>query len=79
MAQYFLEMDDTELGAGAVLSQRDRSTNQLHPVAFYFKKFSDAERKYDIGNQLLAIKLAFFEWRRWLEGTELPVVVQTDH
>ncbi len=38
------------------------------------------ERNYDIGNrELLAVKLALEEWRYWLEGTEVPFIVWTDH
>ncbi len=39
-----------------------------------------AEKNYDIGNrELLAIKLAFEEWRHWLEGAQEPFIVLTDH
>lgn len=38
------------------------------------------ERNYDIGDrELLAIKLALEEWRHWLEGTEQPFLIWTDH
>ncbi|CAJ0954229.1 unnamed protein product [Ranitomeya imitator] len=44
------------------------------------KKFSPAERNYDVGNrELLAMKLAFEEWRHWLEEAKHRVVVLTDH
>lgn len=29
--------------------------------------------------ELLAVKLALEEWRHWLEGTEQPFLVWTDH
>lgn len=39
-----------------------------------------AERNYSTGNQeLLAVKLAWEEWRQWLEGVEQPFVVWTDN
>ena len=41
---------------------------------------SPPERNYDVGNRkLLAVKLALEEWRHWLEGTEIPFIVWTDH
>lgn len=41
---------------------------------------TSAERKYDVGNrELLAVKLAFDEWRHWLEGAEHPFIVWLDH
>ncbi|CAJ0923541.1 unnamed protein product [Ranitomeya imitator] len=44
------------------------------------RKFSAAERNYDVGNrELLAMKWAFEEWRHWLEGAKHRVVVLTDH
>ncbi|KAM4545898.1 olfactory receptor 6E1-like [Odontesthes bonariensis] len=42
--------------------------------------FSPTERNYDVGDrELLTIKLAMEEWRHWLEGTEYPVQIWTDH
>lgn len=75
-----VEVDASEVGVGAVLSQRDRHSFKLHPCAFLSRKFLDAERNYDVGNrELLAIKLAFEEWRHWLEGAKHQIAVFTDH
>ncbi|KAK3509718.1 hypothetical protein QTP70_008464 [Hemibagrus guttatus] len=39
-----------------------------------------AETNYDVGNrELLSIKAALEEWRHWLEGTQHPFSVLTDH
>ncbi|KAI2644849.1 Transposon Tf2-9 polyprotein [Labeo rohita] len=52
----------------------------LHPCAFYSRKLSPAEQNYDVGNrELLAIKLALEEWRHWLEGSNHPFTIITDH
>ncbi|CAJ0965615.1 unnamed protein product [Ranitomeya imitator] len=52
----------------------------MKPCTFFSRKFSPAERNYDVGNrELLAIKWAFEEWRHWLEGAKHRVVVLTDH
>ena len=75
-----MEVDASDSGVGAVLSQRSASDNKIHLCAFLSRKLSPAERNYDVGNrELLAVKLAVEEWRHWLEGTEHPFVVWTDH
>ena len=78
--QFIVEVDASDTGVGAVLSQRSPKDSKLHPCAFFSRKLSPAERNYDIGNrELLAVKLALEEWRHWLEGAELPFIVWTDH
>ena len=78
--QFIVEVDASDTGVGAVLSQRGGSGERLHPCAFYSRRLSPTERNYDVGNrELLAVKLALEEWRHWLEGAELPFVVWTDH
>ncbi|CAJ0932073.1 unnamed protein product [Ranitomeya imitator] len=75
-----VEVDASEIGAGAVLSQRSSDGSVMKPCAFFSRKFSPAERNYDVGNRdLLAMKLAFEQWRHWLEGAKHRVVVLTDH
>ncbi|CAJ0935819.1 unnamed protein product [Ranitomeya imitator] len=66
-----VEVDASEIGAGAVLSQRGSGCSVMKPCAFFSRKFSPAERNYDVGNrELLAMKWAFEEWRHWLEGAK---------
>ena len=78
--QFIVEVDASDTGVGAVLSQRSAEDQKVHPCAFFSRKLSPAERNYDIGNrELLAVKLAMEEWRHWLEGAEQPFVVWTDH
>ncbi len=78
--QFIVEVDASDTGVGAVLSQRSPVDHKIHPCAFFSRRLSPAERNYDIGNrELLAVKLALEEWRHWLEGTSLPVLVWTDH
>ncbi|CAJ0933276.1 unnamed protein product [Ranitomeya imitator] len=75
-----VEVDASEIGAGAVLSQRDPVGSLMKPCAFFFRTFSPAERNYDVGNrELLATKWAFEEWRHWLEGAKHRIVVLTNH
>ncbi|CAJ0960809.1 unnamed protein product [Ranitomeya imitator] len=75
-----VEVDASEIGAGAVLSQRNSDGSLMKPCAFISRKFSPAERNYDVGNrELLAMKWAFEEWPHWLEGAKNRIVVLTDH
>ncbi|CAJ0941203.1 unnamed protein product [Ranitomeya imitator] len=74
-----VEIDASEIGAGAVLSQRDSVGSLMKPCAFFSRKFSPAERNYDVGNrELLAMKWAFEEWRHWLEGAKHRIVEPSD-
>uniref|UniRef100_A0A3P9M887 Gypsy retrotransposon integrase-like protein 1 n=1 Tax=Oryzias latipes TaxID=8090 RepID=A0A3P9M887_ORYLA len=80
LRQYVVEVDASDSGVGAILSQREVNSGKLKPCAFFSRKLSMAERNYDVGNrELLAIKLALEEWRHWLEGAEHPFIVWTDH
>lgn len=77
---FVVEVDASESGVGAILSQRHGKPAKLHPCAFFSRKLTPAEKNYDIGNrELLAIKLAFEEWRHWLERAAHPFLVLTDH
>uniref|UniRef100_A0A8C5M421 Gypsy retrotransposon integrase-like protein 1 n=1 Tax=Leptobrachium leishanense TaxID=445787 RepID=A0A8C5M421_9ANUR len=77
---YFLEVDASENATGAILSQRNLTSGNLHPIAFYSKRLNPAETRYDVGDkELLAIKRGFDEWRHLLEGSLYPITVYTDH
>ncbi len=77
--QCVLETDASDFAIAAVLSQFDKN-KQLHPVAFYSRTMLEAERNYEIyDKELLAICAAFKEWRSYLQGTEMPILVLTDH
>ena len=61
--QFVVEVDASEVGVGAILSQRAAVDQKLHPCAFFSRRLTPAERNYDIGNrELLAVKLALEEW-----------------
>ncbi len=78
--QFIVEVDASEVGVGAILSQRSSSDERIHPCAFFSHRLTLMERNYDIGNrELLAVKLALEEWRHWLEGAAFPFMVWTDH
>ncbi|KAI4805924.1 hypothetical protein KUCAC02_010517 [Chaenocephalus aceratus] len=78
--QFVVEVDASDSGVGAVLSQRSPADQKLHPCAFFSRRLTPAERNYDVGNrELLAVVLALQEWRHWLEGANHPFIVWTDH
>ncbi|MEO1413559.1 MAG: reverse transcriptase family protein, partial [Bacteroidota bacterium] len=78
--QFIVEVDASDTGLGAVLSQRSATDHKVHPCAFFSRRFLPAEENYDIGNrELLAVVAALEEWRHWLEGAELPFTIWTDH
>lgn len=79
-AQFIVEVDASDSGIGAVLSQRSDSDQKLHPCAFFSRRLTPAEMNYDVGNrELLAVVIALKEWRHWLEGSAQPFLVWTDH
>lgn len=78
--QFIVEVDASDTGVGAVLSQISDQDNKTHPCAFFPRRLSPPERNYNVRDrELLAIKLALEEWWHWLEGAEHPVLVWTDH
>ena len=78
--QLIVEVDASNIGVGAVLSQRSSRDAKVHPCAFFSHRLSAAEQNYDISNhELLAVKMALEEWRHWLEGASVPFQVWTDH
>ena len=79
-SQFIVEVDASGTGVGAVLSQRLAKDNRVHPCAYFSRRLSPSEQNYGIGDrELLAIRLALEEWRHWLEGTETPFLIWTDH
>lgn len=75
-----LETDASDGVVAGVLSQKHEEL--WHPVAYYSKTMSDAERNYEIHDkEMLAIIRALQEWRAELEGLRLRkrFDVYTDH
>ena len=63
----------------AVLSQK-QDDSQYHPIGFMSKSMNAAERNYGIPDkEALAMVKGLQNWRHWLERTQLPVQILTNH
>jgi len=75
-----VETDASDYVSAGILSQYDKTTGILHPVAFFSKKHSPAECNYEIyDKELMAIVRCFEEWRAELESAPHPIQVLSDH
>jgi ribonuclease HI len=74
-----LEVDASGFAMGAVLLQK-KEDGKKHPIAYYSKTLSAAERNYDIYDlELLAIVNALDHWRSYLAGSPHKVIIYSDH
>jgi len=87
--QFELEVDASQIGMGAILYQWDPPTTHTNgkekpgprrPVGFHSQKFTTTEQNYPIyDHEFLAIIRGLRCWSHLLKGTEIPVLVFTDH
>jgi len=76
---YVLQTDASNCAVGAVLSQ-PQSDGTERPIAFWSHKLNKAEYNYSATEkELLAIVLACEHWAGYLEGSQCPILVRTDH
>jgi hypothetical protein len=74
-----VETDTSDYVSTGVLSQYD-DNNILHPMAYFSKKHSPAECNYEIyDKELMAIVLAFKEWRPELQSVINPIRVLSNN
>jgi hypothetical protein len=64
---------------GAVLLQK-KGDGKKHPIAYYSKTLSQAERNYDVYDlELLAIVNTLDHWRPYLAGSPHKIIIHSDH
>jgi hypothetical protein len=74
-----LEVDASGFAMGAVLLQK-KMDGKKHPITYYSKTLSAAERNYDVYNlELLAIVNALDHWRPYLAGSPHKIIIYSDH
>lgn len=71
-----VEVDASDIGVGAVLSQHSPGDEKLHP--FFSRRLAPDEWNYVGNRELLAVVLALQE-RHWLEGAPELFTVWLDH
>jgi hypothetical protein len=78
--QWIIHTDASEFAIAGVLSQK-QADDTVRPVAYFSRKMSGAETKYDSihEKELLALVKAVEHWRCYLEGSAFPVLLYTDH
>ncbi len=77
---YVLQTDASDCAIGAVLSQRQDDDGSERPIAFWSHKLNKAEYNYSATEkELLAIVLSCEHWAGYLEGSQFPILVRTDH
>src|ERR1700731_1159340 len=74
-----VKMDTLDYAVAMILSTVT-SDGEVHPVAFHSHTLGISKLNYDTHNkELLTIFEAFTAWRHYLEGSEAPVNVITNH
>ena len=73
-----IETDASNAAMSGVLSKLFK--DQWHPIAFFSRQFKGAEVHYSVPDkEMMAIVECFKHWRHYLEGSQHPVEVWTDH
>jgi hypothetical protein len=74
-----LEVDASGFAMGAILLQKKKDSKK-HPIAYYSKTLSTAERNYNVYDlELLAIVNALDHWRPYLAGSPHKIIIHLDH
>jgi hypothetical protein len=77
--QYIITTDASGFAYAGVLSQ-DQADGTRRPIAYLSRKMNDAERRYPTHDkELLAIVRSVEHWRWYLEGSEHPILLLSDH
>jgi hypothetical protein len=74
-----IETDASDVALGAIYSQLFED-DKWHPIAFHSRQFKGAEVNYSTPDkEMYSIVEAFKHWRHYLEGSNHPIEVWTDH
>lgn len=74
-----LEVDASDMGAGAVLLQEDKEGID-HPICYFSRKFNRSQRNYStIEKEALALLFAVQHFEVYVGSSTFPVIVYTDH
>ncbi|KAK3544178.1 hypothetical protein QTP86_006034 [Hemibagrus guttatus] len=77
---FVVEVDTSNSGVGAILTQQHGDSGKLHPCAYYSRKMTAVEANYDVGNrELSSFKAALEEWQHCLKGACHYFLALTDH
>ena len=81
---FFVHVDASAYGVGAVLCQEGSEINnkkpKQHPLAYYSATFTPTERNYDVyERELLAVIKALNHWKAYLKWTTKPFTIYMDH
>ena len=77
-----IETDASGYAIAAILLQPSETPGQRHwhPVAFFSRKMTPAERNYGVSDaEMLAIVATCKQWRHYIEGAKYQVEILTDH
>lgn len=77
-----VETDASGFAVAGILSQffEEGAHTAWHPIAYFSKKMSDTEGRYEThDSELLAIVMAFRIWRHYLAHSRRTIVVKSDH
>ena len=76
---FYLATDASDIGAGAVLMQKDVH-DVYYPVSFFSKKFNLTQQRYStIEKETYALILSLTQFEVYLRSTLIPVKVFSDH
>ena len=84
-ARTWLQTDASGFALSGIISQPEPGienpmNRHWHPVAFWSRKMTDVEYRYETyDHELLAIVECFKHWHHYLEGSQYPVDVYSDH
>ena len=77
---FVMHCDASSFAVGAVLSQRDTAMDKLRPVAFFSRKLTDTQLRWDVyEREIFSVVAALEHWHFHLKGTPTPVQIFTDH